>query len=412
MKKKIYSLILPAVIILTLIFSGCSIVTKNIYTTPNSTTTYTNVYTTNSNAGQTDLTTSISNVKDSVVEIYSLVRNGYACGSGVIFMTEDKGLKNDYYIITNFHVIENGTQLTVITTFNNKQYSASLISGDYYSDIAVIRISTSDILTVATLYGSYDENGDELDKDNNNTPLLTLENYLKFGQTVFAIGNPLGELPGSVSVGNISYINRVIEVEGISMTLLQTTSAINSGNSGGGLFDEHGNLIGIVNAKVKDEGVEGLGFAIPINYAYKMASQLYKTYSETENEVVSYGYIEGRTNLGLTLKTSNNLVYVYSIGNNSPCLTAVGNASTTLNGTPTTTVNGLNSNDILYSINDSNVTTTNYKNLIKSVSIGSTLNLTVIRTVREYQGFTYKTVEYYITFNILIEQYIYQMPTA
>jgi len=110
------------------------------------------------------------------------------------------------------------------------------------------------------------------------------------GEMVVAIGNPLGELGGTVTDGIISAVGREISVDGQKMTLLQTNTAINPGNSGGGLFDASGALIGVVNAKSTGEDVEGLGFAIPINTAAPVISEL-----------IEHGYVTGRITLGVTL---------------------------------------------------------------------------------------------------------------
>ena len=98
---------------------------------------------------------------------------------------------------------------------------------------------------------------------------------MNLGQTVIAIGNPLGELGGTVTDGIISCLAREIAIDGSgTMTLLQTNAAVSPGNSGGGLFDLYGRLIGIVNAKFSGEGVEGISFAIPMNTAWSIAKQL------------------------------------------------------------------------------------------------------------------------------------------
>ena len=115
---------------------------------------------------------------------------------------------------------------------------------------------------------------------------------MRLGQTVIAIGNPLGQLGGTVTDGIISSLAREIQMEGgTTMTLLQTNAAVSPGNSGGGLFDLYGRLIGVVNAKSTGEGIEGISFAIPINTAWDIAQQL-----------INNGYIAGRPTLPLTLE--------------------------------------------------------------------------------------------------------------
>ena len=116
---------------------------------------------------------------------------------------------------------------------------------------------------------------------------------LKVGQEVVAVGNPLGELGGTVTNGIISALSRDVNIEGTEMTLIQTNAAVNPGNSGGGLFNMYGELIGIVNAKSTTSSsgtsVEGIAFAIPVNTAVKVSTEL-----------VNYGYVRGKVMLGIS----------------------------------------------------------------------------------------------------------------
>lgn len=183
-------------------------------------------------------------------------------GSGVI-------ISSDGYILTCAHVVDGASTITV--TINDKDYVATLVGEDTTSDVAVIKID-ADGLTPATVG----------DSDN-----------LKVGQSVMAVGNPLGELGGTVTGGMISALNRSVTIQGSSstntMSLIQMDASVSPGNSGGGLFNMNGELIGIVNAKSSSSDAEGLGFAIPINDAIKVAQQL------LEN-----GYVTGRPYLGIT----------------------------------------------------------------------------------------------------------------
>lgn len=212
-------------------------------------------------------------VKDSVVEIttetttYDTFYGQYVsqgAGSGVIIST-------DGYIITNNHVIEDAQTITVRLT-NEKSYPARLIGTDETLDVALLKIEAED-LTAATFGTSAN---------------------LKVGQTAIAIGNPLGQLGGTVTDGIISALDREIEVDGTTMTLLQTNAAINPGNSGGGLFDANGNLIGLVVAKSSrtssGTSLEGLGFAIPVDNIINILSDLKTS-----------GYVTGRAYLGVTV---------------------------------------------------------------------------------------------------------------
>ena len=156
-------------------------------------------------------------------------------GSGVI-MTEDG------YIATNYHVVQ-GANKVQVTLHNGESYPAKIIGSDPANDIAVIKIDAKG-LTTATV-------GDSSTVD--------------VGDLAVAIGNPLGQLGGTATTGIISALDRTLDVEGTTLTLMQTDAAINGGNSGGGLFNSKGELIGIVESKASAVGVEGLAFALPIN---------------------------------------------------------------------------------------------------------------------------------------------------
>ncbi len=156
-------------------------------------------------------------------------------GSGVI-------VSDDGYIATNYHVIQ-GANKVEVTLHNGETYPARIIGSDPANDIAVIKIDAKDLTTVTI--------GDSSTVD--------------VGDLAVAIGNPLGQLGGTATTGIISALDRTLDVEGTTLTLLQTDAAINGGNSGGGLFNSKGELIGIVESKASAVGVEGLAFALPIN---------------------------------------------------------------------------------------------------------------------------------------------------
>ena len=198
----------------------------------------------------------VKNVADTVVEITTtnvvtdMFYNQYVtsgAGSGVI-------IDSDGFIITNYHVIAGAQSITVRLTDEN-EFSAKIVGSDANTDIAVLKIQASGL--PAAVLGS--------------------SKSLVVGQEVVAIGNPLGSLGGTVTDGIISALDRTVMIDKHQMTLMQTNAAINPGNSGGGLFNRAGELIGIVNAKQADTGIEGLGFAIPIDIAlesvYKIAGK-------------------------------------------------------------------------------------------------------------------------------------------
>ncbi|MEG1525356.1 MAG: trypsin-like peptidase domain-containing protein [Clostridia bacterium] len=179
-------------------------------------------------------------------------------GSGIL-------LTSDGYIVTCKHVVDGAETITVILN-DDTEHKATLIGSDVRYDLAVIKIEATG-LTPATL-------GD--------SDMLTV------GEDVIAIGNPLGELRGTATDGIISALGREVTVENTNMTLVQTNAAISPGNSGGGLFNASGSLIGIVNAKASSSNSEGLGFAIPVNSVKQVIGDL-----------MDHGYVRGRAYLGI-----------------------------------------------------------------------------------------------------------------
>lgn len=165
-------------------------------------------------------------------------------GSGVI-------ISDDGYIITNAHVI-NGASSVTVTLNSGDAHSAQIVGYDNENDIAVLKIDATG-LAPATI-------GDS--------------SKLVVGEFSVAVGNPLGRLGGTVTDGIISALDREVTVEEQTMTLLQTSASISPGSSGGGLFNARGELVGITNAKPSSSGAEGLGFAIPINTAYEVAQDI------------------------------------------------------------------------------------------------------------------------------------------
>lgn len=201
-----------------------------------------------------------------------------AAGSGVI-------ISDDGYIITNNHVIEDALSITV-TLYDGTTYPAEMIGTDEKTDIGVIKIDAHN-LTAAEI-------GDS--------------SLIQTGDTAIVIGNPLGTLGGTVTNGIVSATNREVTIDNETYELIQTNAAINSGNSGGGLFDGQGRLIGVVNSK--DSGytssgtiIEGLGFAIPINTAMDVAEQL-----------IEYGYVADRATLGVYIQVLTQPYGEYSEG--------------------------------------------------------------------------------------------------
>ena len=201
---------------------------------------------------------------DAVVEI---VVSGTTQGMwGQMQLTEGAGsgviIRKDGYIATNYHVIQ-GANKVQVTLHNGEAYPAQIIGSDPANDVAVIKIDEKDLTTAVI--------GDS--------------SKVAVGDLAVAIGNPLGQLGGTATTGIISALDRTLSVEGTTLTLLQTDAAINGGNSGGGLFNSKGELIGIVESKAAAVGVEGLAFALPIN-----------SVSEILNDIIeSGGNVSSRT---------------------------------------------------------------------------------------------------------------------
>ncbi len=305
----------------------------------------------------TSLTEVIAAVKPSVVEIeteYTVSNSIFGnytqsgAGSGVVLMNDESDARI-YYIVTNNHVIENSKNIKVRLT-DGSEYTAYLIGTDIFTDVALLKITVDDGKTLNTV--SISNSDDLLD-----------------GQEVFAVGNPLGTLGGSVSRGIISCTERKISVDGIKMTLLQTDAAVNPGNSGGALFDTLGNLVGIVNAKYSSETVEGIGFAIPTNRVMKTVESLY-----------TYGYVKGIATLELSLSDQS-----YSGGTagtlTRPTLSqnsSIGGVAENESGKQVELT--LEKGDFIDSVNGVSVSSTNaLLSLLSEYEIGDTVELTVYR---------------------------------
>ncbi|MGL4485326.1 MAG: S1C family serine protease [Anaerovoracaceae bacterium] len=215
------------------------------------------------NATGSDLTVKeITDVAaDSVVEIstesttydfFGQEYNSEGAGSGVI-------ISDDGYILTNHHVIADATNVTVTLARDGDadkkvSYEAKFVGSDKQKDLAVLKIQETGLK--AAEIGNSDQLG--------------------IGDLAVVIGNPLGIFGGTVSAGIVSSVNRQLQIEDSKMELIQTDASVNPGNSGGGLFNAKGQLVGIVVAKSSGNGVEGIGFAIPINKAIEVAETLIK----------------------------------------------------------------------------------------------------------------------------------------
>ena len=190
-------------------------------------------------------------------------------------------LTEDGYIVTNNHVVSDADEGTIVVRlYSGEEYTADVVGTDSMNDVALLKIETEGLQTVTI--GDSDE--------------------IEVGEIVEAIGNPLGELTFTMTAGYISALDREINADGTPINMLQTDAAINSGNSGGPLFDMNGNVIGITTAKVSGETesgvtIEGIGFAIPINDVLRVVYDLQQ-----------YGRVRGRAYLGVTLQDLDSTV--------------------------------------------------------------------------------------------------------
>ena len=265
-----------------------------------------------------------------------------SAGSGFI-------LTNDGYIVTNYHVVERANTVKV-TLYNGDEYEAKYVGGDEEYDIAVIKIEGADL------------------------PAVTLgdSTALNVGDHVLAIGNPLGELTFSMSGGMVSSVNRAINVGGTPFNMIQTDASINSGNSGGPLFNSYGEVVGIVSAKYSSSGsgasVEGLGFAIPMNDVVAMIQ-----------DIMTNGYITNKPYMGITPGSMNEQmaaqyrydvstgVFIYSVEEGSAADRA-----------------GLKMGDVILKVDDNVIKTVeDLTSVKKQYAAGDTSTLTVYREKQE-----------------------------
>ena len=276
-----------------------------------------------------------------------------ASGTG-FFITEDG------YILTNHHVVDGASSVSV-TLYNGESYDAKVIGSDEDYDIAVIKIDVTGATPV----------------------VLGDSSKLAIGESVAAVGNPLGELTFSMTEGIVSCVNRAINVDGTPFNMIQIDCSINPGNSGGPLFNSYGEVVGIVSAKYSSYSnttVEGIGFAIPINDVVSLVK-----------DIMTNGYVTNKAYMGITPQTMTAQmaqqyrydvtegVFVCSVDPDSAAAKA-----------------GLKLGDVITKMDDKDIAS--YEDLVaakKSYSAGDTVTLTVYR-----EG---KTIEVPLTFDAVPE---------
>lgn len=253
-------------------------------------------------------------------------------GSGVIY-------SEDGYVITNYHVASETCSSITVTTSDGKTYNAKFVVGDKDADIAVIKLENASGLKPAKI---------------GNSKNLVVGNY------VAAIGNPLG-YGLTFTDGKVSALSRKVSIDGSSMTLIQTNAAVNEGNSGGGLFNAAGELVGIVNAKISGDTVEGFGFAIPIDTVVKNV-----------NDLLTYGYIRDRARLGVTI----NSLYLIDEKRNYSIVYYIQSVSSGSSAEKA----GLQAGDILYMLDGEFTPASSFASALSKYKVGDTVELTVLRS--------------------------------
>ena len=272
----------------------------------------------------------------SVVAISTQTRSYYGIGGGSgtgIIMSEDG------YIITNHHVIDGATSITVTT--KNGEYPAVIVGSEAKSDIAVLKIEAQG-LQVAE-FGSSAE-------------LVT-------GDSAIVIGNPLGlEFADTMTIGYVSATEREVQISEYIMSLIQIDAAVNPGNSGGPLINSRGQVVGVVNAKISQDDVEGIGFAIPMDTAMNIAEDL-----------IEHGYVTNRPMLGITVQSISEEQAAYYGYEPGITVTEVSPGSCAEQG-------GMKAGDKILAFNGvevSNATELNYEK--DKCSVGDTVTVTIER---------------------------------
>ena len=289
-----------------------------------------------------------SNV-DSVVAIsctmqttaYGQTVQGTSSGSGFI-------LSADGYVVTNYHVVQNASNITV-TTHSGDEYDATVKGYDATNDVAVLKVEAEG-LSAATIGSS---------------------GNLSIGDMVVAIGNPLGRLAATETVGYVSGINREVTTDNTVISMLQTDAAINPGNSGGPLFNMYGEVIGITTAKYSGTtnsgaSIEGIGFAIPIDDVMGIISDL-----------IDYGYVTGAY-MGITVKDNDKEAAAqFGLPTDGAYVVDV---------TPGSSADkaGIQSKDLITAVDDHKIATrTDLTRALRNYKAGDTAQITVVRSGRE-----------------------------
>lgn len=426
--KKVLSVILVLVIALacTFVFTGCLTIESldeldsDGKVSSSGTDTNNNQLPTDTTGNSYDVTTQVgkpSNTATNITEVVAaiqtsvvIINTDVGAGSGVIYGKiegEDASM-----IVTCCHVIDGASEIEVtindadIDSSNDVKLTATLIGMDDDSDLAVLKIAGSNY--------NYVELRD------------TNEAKIQLAEQAIAIGNPLGA-GISVTVGYISGISKTINMDGVNMTLLQTDAAVNSGNSGGALFDVEGYLIGIVNAKSTGDTVEGMGYAIPVYDVIDICNSLIKTAGSAKYN--GLGYIEGKIRLGVVVTMLDRETLANNLNNFSSYLPATNEyyyylstnyeineyGSVAISDTQSKIKTGMLITGLSYQSNGQTIKKTFTKDyeladFLENAKIGDTVTLHMIEQKVSVTGGLFGSYSYsYEQFdvNITLQQYVY-----
>ena len=317
--------------------------------------------TTNASSDNTAIYTTSDIVKKTANSVVEIATEGVKTGSfAQQYVTKGAGsgviISEDGYIVTNHHVIDGANKITVTLRDGTTTYDAKLIGTDEDNDIALLKIDANG-LTAATFGNSSD---------------------LVVGDYVVAIGNPLGTLGGTVTDGIISALAREVTIENKNLTLLQTNAQISPGNSGGGLFNAKGELVGIVNAKDSATEVEGIAFAIPVNNVVGIIKDL-----------KDYGYVTGKISTGMEFVDINSYdtAFYYNVNALGVYVLSVDSGSNADQA-------GFKSGDMINEVNGTSVSSSSeIEKALENNKVGDTVTFTITRNGKQ-QNLSLELSEY------------------
>lgn len=310
-----------------------------------STTVKSGTYTSSENEPSPEFTFSAKEIYqynvDSVVSIEVSKQGGKSYGTGFIISEEG-------YIVTNYHVVD-GAKSVLVTLYDDRQCTATIVGYEEMNDIAVLQIKPDGAIQ-SLVYG--------------------VSSDLSVGDPVYIIGNPLGDLTFTLTTGVVSALNRLVDTgSGMQINMFQTDAAVNSGNSGGPVFDEHGYVVGIASAKYASAAIEGLSFCIPIDDVRSMI-----------DEIINKGYVSGKPEIGVSVYDREVTDYGFIQSTRS-----ISGAKIAAVGSDTAAEKaGLQVGDIIVGLDGEAVTSVSVlRTLLADHRSGDTVKLTVSRNGRQ-----------------------------